>query len=223
MSRSPAASAALRAYAYASRGDRLHVQVRWHTCPFDAVADAVPARGRVLDIGCGHGLFPLYLALQEPERWVTGTDVDADKLVVARTAAAAAGASVEYQLGDRGLPSGPWDAITIVDVLYLLGRERAAGLVEDAAAALAPGGTLVVKEIDLVPRWKHRLATVQEQLATRVLRITEGDEVSFLDPAHIVGVMERSGLAVHRKAIDRGRLHPHHLIVARATSSPRGS
>jgi 2-polyprenyl-3-methyl-5-hydroxy-6-metoxy-1,4-benzoquinol methylase len=203
----------LAAYAGAPRGDRLHVRIRGHTCPFDGVAAAVPDRGRVLDVGCGHGLFPLYLALLEPERSVTGTDVDADKLVVARMAASDAGADVDYELGHHGLPAGPWDAVTIVDVLYLLGRTRAEQLVEDAAAALSPGGSLVVKEIDLVPRWKHRLATAQEQLATRVLRITEGDEVSFLDPADLAAVMERAGLSVHRQAIDRGRLHPHHIVV----------
>lgn len=213
--RTAQASAALAAYGGASLGDRIHVRVRWHTCPFDAVAAAVPTAVPVLDVGCGHGLFPLYLSLLDPERPVTGTDVDADKLAVARMAASAAASRVVYSDGVAGLPAGPWGAITIVDVLYLLGRARAARLLADAAALLAPGGALVVKEIDLVPRWKHRLAVLQEQVATRVLRITEGDEVAFLDPADIAAAMARAGLSVHREAIDRGRLHPHHLVVGR--------
>ena len=57
------------------------------------------------------------------------------------------------------LPEGPWDAIVIVDVLYLLdkaGRVRIARRLRRAACA--QGGVLVVKETDVVPRWKHWVA-----------------------------------------------------------------
>ena len=47
-----------------------------------------------------------------------------------------------------------------------------------AIARVAPGGVVVIKEADQVPVWKSRLATGQELLATKVLRITEGDQVA---------------------------------------------
>ena len=75
------------AYRDAPRQERLHVAGRWRTCPFAAVEPHVPKAGRIMEIGCGHGLFSLYLALQSPERSVTGVDVDADKIPVARRAA----------------------------------------------------------------------------------------------------------------------------------------
>jgi 2-polyprenyl-3-methyl-5-hydroxy-6-metoxy-1,4-benzoquinol methylase len=221
MTRDTPAARALGAYAGAPRGDRLHVRVRWRSCPFPEIAARVPATGRILDIGCGHGLFSLYLALSEPHRQVTGIDVDADKLVLARAAAAAVAAPVSFAAVEEGqLPQGPWDAITIVDVLYLMGSDGAHEVLQIAAAGLAPGGLLIVKEVDVHPRWKYRLTRWQELAATRVLRITQGAEVEFLPPSDIGAAMEAAGLVVHHEPLDRGHLHPHHLVIGQRPAAP---
>lgn len=217
----PAAASVLSAYDGASRGTRLHVRGRWRSCPFVAVAAEVPSTGRVLDVGCGHGVLSLLLAVTGPGRTVTGVDVDVEKLVDARQAADRAGVAVAFDPAPAaGVPAGPWDAITIVDVLYLLGAVPAEALLTAAAEALAPGGVLVVKEIDVRPRWKHALARVQEIVATRVLRITEGSEVDFVPPTVLAAAMERSGLIVEQRRVDRGYLHPHHLLLGRRPPTP---
>ena len=206
------ARAALDAYAGLGRGDRFHVAVRWRSCPFPAVDAAVPRTGRVLDVGCGHGLFPLYLAATSPGRKVVGVDVDAAKLVSARRAAEASGLPVTFEAEP---PAGPWDAITIVDVLYLLGEEAALDLLGRLAVTLAPGGVLVVKEVDVRPRWKYRITRWQEIVSTRVTRITEGTGVAFVHPAAIDRALTDAGLFVTRRALGKGSLHPHLLLVGR--------
>ena len=211
-----AATAARRAYAAESTATRLHVELRWRTCPFPAIAGLVPRRGRVLDAGCGHGLLSLYLASQVRERHVTGVDIDEGKLAIARRAAHAAGLEdrVTFTLVDADwLPDAPWDAIVEVDMLYLLGRARASAWVGAAAAALAPDGELVVKELDVVPAWKARWSRFQEVVATRVLRITEGEELELVPSAAVRAAMLDAGLAVDTRRLDRGRLHPHYVAV----------
>ena len=204
------------AYANAPRNERLHVAGRLRSCPVAAVAEATPRSGRVLDFGCGHGVVALYLALTGPDRRITGVDVDGDKIDDARAAAKAADVAVEFDEVETDYrPTGEWDAITIVDVLYLLGERGADEVIDAAVDALAPGGVLVVKEIDVHPRWKYWLASLQEIVATRVLRITEGGSVRFIPPEHIVTRLESRGLHVEQRPLHRGRLHPHHLIVAR--------
>jgi len=204
------------AYADAPRRERLHVAGRLRSCPMNAVAEVTPSHGRILDFGCGHGAVTLYLALDGVDRAMTGRDIDADKITLARAAATRAGVAVDFDTVDHGYrPTGEWDAITIVDVLYLLGEEVAMDVVDHAAAALAPGGVLVIKELDVRPRWKYWFGLGQEVLATKVLRITEGANLHIIPPTLIGDRLVAAGLQVEQRSLQRGRLHPHHLIVAR--------
>lgn len=203
------------AYAGAPRTERLHVTGRLRSCPIAAVADATPGAGRVLDFGCGHGVVSLYLAMTSGDRHVTGVDVDADKVSEARVAAKAAEVSVDFEEVEPDYrPSGQWDSIVIVDVLYLLGEPTALEVLDAAAAALVDGGVLLVKEIDVRPRWKYWFAVAQEYVATKIAKITKGSRVQFLSPDAIGTRLQAAGLTVEHRPCHRGRLHPHHLIVA---------
>jgi hypothetical protein len=51
--------------------------------------------------------------------------------------------------------------------------------------------------------------------AVRLLRITEGDELTFLDPAAMAGAMTGAGLDVRHRPVHRGYPHPHYLLVGR--------
>lgn len=204
----------LEFYRGASLAVRAHTAVRWATCPFPAVAAQLPAAGAILEIGCGHGLLSLYLALTSPERTVTGIDVDEDKLAAARAAAGSAGLAATFDVvAGAELPPGPWAGIAIVDVLYLLPAADQCSLLRSCAGLLAPDGALVVKEMALVPRWKATWNRVQETAAVKLLGITEGEELTFLPPAELAAAMAEGGLTVQDRPIHRGYPHPHHLLI----------
>jgi 2-polyprenyl-3-methyl-5-hydroxy-6-metoxy-1,4-benzoquinol methylase len=219
--RAPDARRTIALFDDAPRGDRFHVRMRWWTCPIDAVEAAVPRAGRVLEVGCGHGLLSMYLAVRSPDRDVVGIDIDDDKLVVARAAAAAQpDLRVQFETVDPDrFPAGDYDAVVFCDVLYLLPPAARRELLDRAAARLRAGGTVVVKEADQVPRWKSRLATGQELLATKVLRITEGEQVAFAPPQEFADQLAGAGLEVDLRRVDRGYPHPHVLVTGRRPAS----
>jgi 2-polyprenyl-3-methyl-5-hydroxy-6-metoxy-1,4-benzoquinol methylase len=214
-----AARAALRAYRRAPLGDRLHVLVRWLSCPFPPVVEVLPSTGRILEVGCGHGLFSGYLARRSPELTVLGVDIDVDKIAVATASERLHGGRLDFAVGNSGsVPDGPWDAVVLVDVLYLLDEAGQRALLESCTAALAPGGVLVVKDMATRPRWKARWNAVQEALSVRVLEITAGSrEFTFIEPDERARWLVAAGLRdVRAQRLDRGRVHPHHLLVGRA-------
>ena len=180
----------------------------------------MPEAGRILDVGCGHGVFSAYLALQSERRQVLGIDLAEDKIFAARAAAGAAArkgrTNLAFALANaEALPEGPWDAIAVLDVLYLLEPQRQRSLLERCARALAPGGVLIVKEVAERPRWKAAWNRMQETLSVRILRITRGSRLNFLPPAQHAGWLAAAGLEVSEHRLDKGYAHPHHLIVAR--------
>ena len=151
-------------------------RVRWWSAPFPAIEAALPSSGRILEIGCGHGLFCTYLALAEPAREVVGVDIDADKIAQARRSPRVLPAvRLSFEVATSGaVKTGPWDAIAIVDMLYLLPAADQRGAADRAAVEqLAPGGVLLVKEMSPTPRWKARWNVLQETLSVSILGITE--------------------------------------------------
>lgn len=204
-------------YAGAPKRDRYHLRGRWKSCPVDAVHQAVPRRGRVLEVGCGHGLVSTYLSLAAPERDVTGVDIDARKIEVAVAARARLRdneACLTFRHEPAGeVPVGPWDAIVIVDVLYLLSRSAEKALLAACVEQLAPGGALVLKETDVRPRWKHWVAKGQEVVATKIVRITKGADLEFTPIADLTADLRALGLDTTVTPVHKGYLHPHTLIV----------
>lgn len=125
------------------------------------------------------GLWLTYLALEKPKLRLDGIDPDRRKLVLARTSRAGEFELHEGSAGD--LPDGTYDCITILDVLYLMHDEQKAAVLSGCFRALRPGGTLVVKELDTRPWWKFVPSAVEELLAVRLVNLTHGERLHFLE------------------------------------------
>src|SRR5713101_2838746 len=67
----------------------------------DEIGQYLPARGRVLDLGCGFGLFSLYYASVHPGLTVEGLDRNPRRIAMAQAAARKLGLeNVAYEVGD---------------------------------------------------------------------------------------------------------------------------
>lgn len=206
----------LRLYRGQPPAVRLHTRLRAFTCPMPALVARVPARGRLLEVGCGHGLFANECALRHPELQVLGIDPAPAKIDAARASAAGRG-NVRFALGRlEGLAETGFDCVAVLDVLYLVPRADWPGFLLGCARALRPGGTLLLKEVDVRPRWKFYRCLAQETLSVRLLGITLGGGFAFAGRDEMRGVLDSAGF--HELAttdLGRGYLTPHVLYEAR--------
>lgn len=190
------------------------VRARHLLAPLGRVLTEVPPRGRLLDVGCGHGLFALALALGAPERSVVGVDPSSAKLGVARSAGAGV-PNVRFSLGTvQDLGEGEFDVISILDVLYLLPVSEKLRVLRACRERIAPNGVLVLKTNDTRPAWKYRVARLQEQLMTG-LGLTMGDGLYFLSREQNAALLELAGFQPRTLVLDSWLPYPHVMFVSR--------
>jgi hypothetical protein len=89
------------------------------------------------------------------------------------------------------------DAITIIDVLYLLRPSDQEALLRKAAGALAENAPLVVKAQERAASPRYALTYAQE-LVTRALGVTRSDarRLHFLAREEAIALFERAGFLV---------------------------
>ena len=110
----------------------------------------IPSDARCLDLGCGGGDVTLELARLAPNGRVVGTDLDEKQLDLARSEAEAAGVSnVDFRVDDVMEAPTDDERFDVVYVRFLLTHltDPAKGL-NNIVARLAPGGVVVVEDID---------------------------------------------------------------------------
>lgn len=202
----------LRRFAGEPPAIRVHTALRALSCPFEEILASVPRGARLLDYGCGHGTFAALAADRTGAR-ATGVDIDERKVAVARRSASPPAAFHVIEPGST--PPGPWDAITVIDVLYLLTPPEQRTVLMALAAELAPGGALLVKEMHRDSHLKTLWMEQQERVMVQVLKRTKGAHLAFTDPAHLRAALQDAGLSTSERAVDRWYPHPHHLIVAK--------
>jgi SAM-dependent methyltransferase len=194
---------------------RLHIRGRLRTCPYDAVAAAVPESGLIGSIGCGFGVFEIGLALASRRREILGTDADRRKIATA-SALAAGWTRIRFEAGDffSALGDGPRPAaILAIDTFYLIPYADQAAILRKARDVLRARGVMIVKDMRERPRWKAAWNRFQETLAVRVLRITQGERFYFRSSESWERLFTEAGFSFEERCLDRGYIHPHTLFV----------
>jgi uncharacterized protein (DUF2062 family) len=139
---------------------------------------ALPSEGRLVDLGCGHGLtLSLLIAAREqyaagdwPAGWpappanldLAGLELRPRAVRRGREALGSAATIEERDLSGGGLP--PARAFVIFDVLHLMPREAQERLLSACAGALEPGGVLVVREADAAGGWRFQVIRITNRI-----------------------------------------------------------
>lgn len=154
-----------------------------------------PFASPVLDIGCGLGQSELLLAELQPEIEVLGIDWDPKKLRRARQAAAGH-PRVRFSAADARQGDFPRSGtVLIFDSLHYSPIAQQDDLLRRAARAVAPGGRILLRELDNARGWRSAVTRGQERLA-RWLRWHHGLGLYFRPAAEMAAILREEGLEV---------------------------
>jgi 2-polyprenyl-3-methyl-5-hydroxy-6-metoxy-1,4-benzoquinol methylase len=155
------ASLASSIYRESSPVSRLLMTLRPYICPFERLIEYVPEEANVLDVGCGAGLFLGLLAATGLKFRGTGFDASAGAIRQACTMGAhlkALGAAAVLEFEHRDVrapwPEGPFDVVSMIDVMHHVPLDHRRSVLERCYSALRPGGLLIYKDIGDRPRWR---------------------------------------------------------------------
>ncbi len=116
----------------------------------------LPSEGRILDVGCGFGLFAAYFAQTQPDRQITGIDQNEKRIEMARQVVGSLGLTGHnFIAGDARDISvavdGGFNAIYVLDVMHHVPKDDQEALLGCLYDLLAPGGVLILKDITTEP------------------------------------------------------------------------
>jgi len=174
------------------------------------IGQYLPRDGRILDLGCGFGLFSLYFAIDGPERRITGVDLDEDRIAAAQQCAKQIGVdNVDYTtknvLAWKG--SGQFDAIFMLDLIHHLPKEQVGGFLERVGKLVAPGGVLLLKDVSNRPAHKRLFTLALDRL------MVGNEPIHYWDPNELSALVEGLGFSVKRHTINDFLPYPHILYV----------
>lgn len=199
-----------RLYAAAPPGIRLKQSWRPYLAPLTGALEAVPPGSRVMDIGCGGGLFLLVLAACDRIAAGFGFDLSRNDIQAAQQATHNSGLDsvLRFEVRDAaaGIPDEEWPVVSLIDVLHHVPKQEHRTLICSVAQHVSPGGRLIVREPVRRPYWRNFANVMHDLIMARQI-------VFSRDPEEIEGWLSQSGLRLVQKEITTTLWYGHWLLV----------
>lgn len=186
----------------------------------DIAGDRPAALGEVLDIGTGAGQLPILLLELGRAARARGFDWDRAKVEDARRASggkpgaplprsseppgssgeqrsldAAPPLAAEFWCADaREAELGEADTVLLIDLLHYFRVEEQDAILRRAAAAVRPGGRLLVREADTERGLRSSITLLEERIFT-ALQFNRGERVRFRPAREIAALLEQLGFS----------------------------
>jgi 2-polyprenyl-3-methyl-5-hydroxy-6-metoxy-1,4-benzoquinol methylase len=207
-----AAFRAWRTYRGTGLRTRAFLAARFLVLPRRALAaEFLQLHGRVLGVGSGHGVLARWLAELNPEVTVDGSDIDGSRVALAAASEARSPRVRIHHRDVRALDErDAYDAAVAIDLLHHVPAVDHREIAYAIARALKPGGVVLIKDIALTPRWKHRFNGVHDRLVT-------GRWENFSrEPEDMAAVFESAGFQTERcERVAPLSPYPHFILRAR--------
>lgn len=190
--------------------------LRPYICPFHVLVGYIPPGARLLDVGCGAGLFVSLLAELDFVQSAVGFDANKTAIEFGQ------GVVAEQDKGDRiqfecrdvykdEWPAGLFDVVSLIDVMHHVQPEEQEALLKTAARHVAPGGILLYKDMARRPLWRAWANRLHDLLSA-------GDWIHYVAIEEIVGWGRKYDLRVEHMGATNMLWYAHEWCVLRRAS-----
>lgn len=159
---------------------------------FVEILDWIPPRARLVDIGCGTGALLLLAAALRELRSGFGCDANAASIAIAT--AANRWPQVQFAV-TADLPEAviaDSNVVCLIDVLHHIPVAQQRPFLERLLSLLAPGTTLIIKDLHPTPHWRAMANRVTDFLSTRSL-------VEYIAMEDVAAIATQQGLHVREQ------------------------
>lgn len=212
-----------RAY-QGSRWLRGYIQGKLRADPVFAVGKAAveACGGPVIDLGCGLGLFGMWLRAHGVNLPYRGCDLSRWKIRAGNETASRLGFT-DFSLSEGDMTAFPLDGAGCVcafDVLHYLPPPEQSLLIDRLAAAARQGAAILVRTGVRGCGWRSRF-TMLEELWTRGTGWISGGRINFPQLAGLIAAFEKQGCSVEARPLwGKTPFSSHWLQVAARHGTP---
>jgi 2-polyprenyl-3-methyl-5-hydroxy-6-metoxy-1,4-benzoquinol methylase len=168
--------------------------------------------GRILDVGCGFGLFAAYFGQTHPRRSILGVDPNAKRIKMAEKVASSLGLTRHsFRAGDvRDVEvEGPFDAAYVLDVMHHIPEKDQIPVLERLRDLLKPGGMLIIKDITTEPYFGLKFTEYLDRLM-----VGFDDELTYRHHREWGRMLTSLGFKVRIVRVPDVLPYPHVVITA---------
>lgn len=193
-------------YSSAGLSTKFFLFLRIMLTPYHKMANELPQEGKILDQGCGHGIFSTQLAISSKNRKVIGVDHDSARIELAQTASANL-RNLEFHTGSfltkNEDHTSAFEGVALIDVLHYFSKEEQFNILKNAYNALKPGGIVVFREVNPNAGLVSKINFLWEKVATFTRFTKSRNEVNltFRLPGEWEKLLSEAGFQkVHSKS-----------------------
>lgn len=199
---------------YPSKVSRLYVRLRLILFPFENIDKYIPKKGKMIDVGCGHGIYSLLLANKEKTRNILGYELNPRRVKEANKAAKGI-KNIKFYVRDltKDTALQNCDCIYMIDLLHHIPFNTQKDLLVECYNKLKKGGLLVIKDISDKPKWKYYYNILHDKI------MTLNEKLYFKKTKDQKNLLKNIGFKIIEgpKLLKTGKLNPfpHYVIVCK--------
>ena len=194
---------------------KLYCLIRFHILRerfLEEILQYIPKKGKVLDIGCGFGLFSLYFAKINKHTQFYGVDLSQNRISLAKDAAKKLGISnVHYSVGSANdlVLQTKFDAVYAIDIIHHISKNAGKNLIQNLYHHLSNKGVLIIKDIEEKPLYKLWFTFILDKI------MDYKTPVNYWKKVELLNFLKKTGFQVYHHSMVDYLPYPHIIYVCR--------